>query len=161
MKKRILYIASVILILLVVILFRFQTTKEPTIDELLFEVPEMEEGLSRNEKIKFSFDSFISFAKKTNSPENLCKGGFINFDSNKLKKIADEIVSNRVISPYPLEFASNQDEAGITCLSDKKKWVLFSPLNKEDESELNYLCADYTGRKGNFSLDRENVKCGN
>jgi hypothetical protein len=158
MKKRIIYIVSGILIILIVVLLKAWTTKKPTLDELLFEVPEMEEGLSRNDKIKFAFDSFALIAKKTDF-EDLCSGGFINEDKKRLKEIASIIVENRMTNPYPLEFAANQDEAGIACLSNTEKWVLFSALNQEDESTKNYFCTDSTGRKGHLDLSRERLTC--
>lgn len=157
-KKRVRYIFLAVVVILVFVFVRIFQKPEASIDELLFEIPEMPEALSYNDKIKFAFDSFAMIAKKIDF-EDLCSGGFINEDEKKLKEIASIIVENRMTNPYPLEFAVNQDEAGITCLSNTEKWVLFSALNQEDESTKNYFCTDSTGRKGYFDVSRERLTC--
>ncbi|HYC34575.1 MAG TPA: hypothetical protein VEC13_02480 [Candidatus Paceibacterota bacterium] len=131
--------------------------KDP-IQEIIDEMPVAPEETSRNERIILAFDQFRKVAPKYDADE-LCKGGFINEDARSLKEVANEIIANRVLNFYPLEFATTQDEAGITCLAEGKRWVLFSALNAEDESERNYYCTDSGGRKGNLNLDREKIWC--
>lgn len=158
-KIKYISIAVVVIILSVLLKISFFSQEKP-IEELLFEVPEMPQALSYNEKILFAVDSFVVLAKKEGTAEKLCKGGFINTESrSQLKQIAQTIIENRIINPYPLEFAFTQDEAGIVCLTQENKWVFFSALNPEEEIDTNYICADSLGRKGRLQLNREKISC--
>lgn len=159
--KRNKYIRNAIIVIILALSFKVLfLQKEKPIDELLFEVPEMPETLSYNDKIKFAFDTFVLFAKKQSSKSLVCKGGFLNTEKYQtLQEISHTIISNRVINPYPLEFASTQDEAGIICLSSKDKFVLFAPLNEDEENEPNFWCVDSNLRKGRLEVSRDRIAC--
>ncbi|MES2986047.1 MAG: hypothetical protein V4686_02885 [Patescibacteria group bacterium] len=104
-----------------------------------------------NEKIFAAFEDFKKFANKkpTVAAETLCQGGFINTTRTELKKVASDIISTRTD-------VKNQDEAGITCLSDAHHWVLFTALDNSD-----YYCMDSTGVSGKYGMNRKTMQCEN
>ncbi|MES2622878.1 MAG: hypothetical protein V4576_00545 [Patescibacteria group bacterium] len=140
--KRTLRIILLILVIAGITLFcmRFKTYKTLTV----------------NDQIRNVFLDFDAFTKnnRTIVSDSLCGGGFINTSNDDLRKIADNIVTKRIINNSPLEYASNQDEAGITCLATIDTWVLFSALNDGE-----FYCIDSTGQKGPMSFSRETLKC--
>lgn len=128
------------------------------IEAMIDSMPQAPETASPNEKIRFALETFQNAANKNNGGfESLCKGGFINTNKSAYQKIADEIVSNRILNAHPLEFAQTQDEAGITCISSNEHWVLFTALNEEGNQD--YFCVDSASRKGKYGVDREGMKC--
>ena len=102
------------------------------------------------------FTKFQEFTIKnpTLSGDTLCTGGFINTENIELDEIAQLIIETRVINSSPLQFATTQDEAGITCLASSYGWVLFSALNNNE-----YYCIDSTGKRGRLNFDRATLQC--
>lgn len=117
---------------------------------------------SANVQVKMALQSFWAFANdhKSIKLESLCKGGFINTDESRLKDIADRITKSRILNLSPLEYAKNQDEAGITCVSSADKWVLFSVLNTHSTNDgKNFYCVDSSGENGNVNFSRDKIQC--
>lgn len=137
MIKKILVLA---ILLTIAIVITNRTVHVPKIKEIKTETP--------NDKIIAAFQDFKKFAntKPTIAAETLCQGGFINTTRPELKKVANLIIKHRSVK--------NQDEAGITCLSEAHHWVLFTALNNED-----YYCMDSTGLEGKYGIDREKMTC--
>lgn len=111
-----------------------------------------------NDEIKEALVSFGEYARANKGL--VCTGGFINENNSSLKDIAEKIYKNRIISNDPLQYAINQDEAGISCLMTSTKWMLFTALNPhKDNEERNFYCVDSTGLIGQFDFDRAGTKC--
>lgn len=138
MIKKILVLSTLLTIAFVI---TNRTIHRPQIEQIKMATP--------NDKIIAAFSDFKKFAntKPTIAAETLCQGGFINPTRKELKKVVETIIKNRGVK--------NQDEAGITCLSEAHHWVLFTALNNDD-----YYCMDSSGLEGKYGIDRKNMKCG-
>ncbi len=160
MKRYILYIVIVIVCVLGGLGIKALLTEEPTVEELLFEVPQVEESLTENEKILFAFDSFKAVAQEMKKDySGLCKDGLIDTQKKPLEQIAEHLVSYRVLAPYPLEFATTQEEAGITCLASKDRFALSIQLNIDDGGATKKLCIDSLGQRKNSEINQEKIVC--
>lgn len=137
MLKKILILAP---LLIIAILYTNREIKKP--------VTQVTE-LTSNQKIILAFKDFQTFSntKPTVAAETLCQNGFINTTRPQLKKVTAAIIANR-------EGVKNQDEAGITCLSQAHEWVLFSALNNDE-----YYCIDSTGTEGKKYFDGNTFSC--
>ncbi len=160
MKRHISYIVIVIVCVCGGFGIKAVLTEEPTVEELLFEVPQVEESLSENEKIEFAFDSFKSVAKEMKKDySRLCKDGLIDTQKKPLKQIAEHLISYRVLAPYPLEFATTQEEAGIICVASKDRFALSIQLNLDDNGVTKKLCIDSLGQRKNSEVNQEKIIC--
>lgn len=160
MKRYVLYIGIVIALMCIVFGIRIFFKAEPTVEELLFDVPEVEEGLSLNDKIMFSLDTFKDVSKEMKRGyEGLCKDGVIDTQTKVLKQIADDLVSYRILNPYPLEFATTQQEAGIQCVSSKDRFALSIQLNVNDDGKYYRRCIDVLGQTKQQEVDMQKILC--
>ena len=122
--------------------------------------PRGDEGApgAENAAIVEAMESFASLTG--NGAQTLCAGGFINEEVPIAASVAARIVENRLFDPERGQRAASQDEAGITCLVEGDRWVLFSALNPHEENEgRDYHCVDSTGASGRYGFDRELVAC--
>lgn len=152
------FVAILVILAAVAFLFKPEASIEaPVVDET--PLPSQVDP-ALNENIVSALSSFTDIAPDINDVEAVCVGGYINDRVAPLKKIADDIVSNRVIDPQTTQYATTQDEAGILCESTSTEWVLFTTLNnagKDNNGE--YYCVDSVGAKGKYDIDREAVQC--
>ncbi len=120
-------------------------------------------ALNSNTKIKEAMNMFsdiVGNRRETGVQGLFCTGGFIGETEPRLKNIANTIVSNRIISKNPVEYAVSQSDAGIVCLGSIEKWVLFAALNQVGDSDTkNYWCIDSSGISGNYGYNSETNQC--
>jgi hypothetical protein len=151
-------LAILVILLLVIFLFKpEQPVEAPVVDET--PLPSQVDP-ALNENIVNALSLFADIAPDINDVEAVCVGGFINDRVAPLKKIADDIVSNRIIDPQTTQHATTQDEAGISCESTSTAWVLFTALNNAGkDNNGKYYCVDSIGAKGKYDINRESVQC--
>lgn len=122
--------------------------------------PRGDEGApaAENASIVRALESFASLTG--NGAGGLCQGGFINEEVPLAASVARQIVENRLFDPERGQRAVSQDEAGISCLVDGDRWVLFTALNPHPDNDgRDYYCVDSTGASGHLGLEAANVRC--
>jgi hypothetical protein len=158
------YMGIVVLVVVLILgigIYMIQNSyREPVTPVVVDQTPVQVPQPNENDRIIAAVDLFATSAPAIFTNEFVCKGGFINEEVDELKRISDTIVRNRIFDIETMQYAVNQDEAGISCLESGDKWVLFTALNQTSaHGESNYYCADSQGVRGAYGLDTEDTQC--
>lgn len=122
-------------------------------------VPVVAPKPTENDRIIEAMKLFASSSPALFKDNYVCKGGFINVEIDELKRISDTIVRNRIVDSQAMQYAINQDEAGISCLESGDKWVLFTALNQGGSVDSSGYCVDSLGAIGPYAIDVKNTTC--